>query len=118
MNRLIFTRVLTLVAAIVVFGEVGAQHQMLSLPRTQMTVAEAFSQIHSQTDMGVAYSTSLLDPGRTVTFPSLSITVDEAVKTIVEGVEAVHTYEGRMILFSKAPAPKKEPAPVVKRSVG
>lgn len=117
MNRVIFKRVLSLVAAIMVYGAACAQDQALLLSRTEMTVAEALAQIHNQTGMGVAYNTEQVDPNRTVAFPSLSMTVDEVVKTIVEGTGVTHTYEDRMVLFSKAPESQQAPEPVVEKSV-
>jgi hypothetical protein len=116
MNKVILNRVLPFAIALFASAVAGAQSQMLRLPQAQMPVAQVLSRIHSQTGLGAAYSTSLIDPDRLVIFPSLSMTVDEAVKTIASGTGATYAYENQVILFSKAPELPREIRPAVRQS--
>uniref|UniRef100_S0DE54 DUF3575 domain-containing protein n=1 Tax=termite gut metagenome TaxID=433724 RepID=S0DE54_9ZZZZ len=102
MNKTILRKALLAVVAVLALGVAGAQNQRLTLPSVRMSALDAFSEIRRQTGIGVAYSTDRLDANRVVTFPSRTLTVDEAVKTIVESAGVAHSYEDRMILVTGA----------------
>jgi hypothetical protein len=88
-------------------GTVAAQQQQLTMPAGQMSVMDVLAEIRRQADLGVVYNSTILDTGRTVDFPRTALTVDEAIEVIVGGANIVHSYEGRIILLTKAP--KEEP---------
>uniref|UniRef100_S0DGI4 DUF3575 domain-containing protein n=1 Tax=termite gut metagenome TaxID=433724 RepID=S0DGI4_9ZZZZ len=113
MNKTILRKALLVLAAVLAFGAAGAQNQRLSLPSVRMSALDAFSEIRRQTGIGVAYSTGRLDPNRVVTFPSRELTVNEAVKAIVESAGVAHSYEDRMILVTGAAETPRNPEMVM-----
>ncbi|MDR2912812.1 MAG: DUF3575 domain-containing protein [Alistipes sp.] len=116
MNRTNIIKLLATTAALFILGTAGAQSQRLTIPRPQMSAIDLFSEIRSQTGLGVAYNASLIDPARVVAFTRSTMTVDEAVETVLHDTGATYRYEGRVIVLDRLPeAPKPAAQPVVEK---
>jgi hypothetical protein len=102
MNRAKLIRTALTALAFLMSGTAFAQEQRLTMPAGQMSIIDAFTAIREQADLGVVYSSELLDTSRAVAFPQTTLTVDEAMQTIAASSGIAFKYNGRMILLTKA----------------
>lgn len=111
MNNIEMKKILLTIVTFLIVGVVNAQQQNIKIPQTKMSTVDVFDLIRQQANLGVIYSSGLLDPNRMVIFPKSTLTVDEAIKTVTKDIDVAHSYEGHMIILVRKPKAPKATVP-------
>ncbi len=80
-------------------ARVSAQHDRISIPRTNTTVGEIILTIEEETGVHVSYNKNLLDTSRTIALRSTALTLQEALDAIASATDTKCVVRGRLVAF-------------------
>ncbi|WP_295939152.1 DUF3575 domain-containing protein [uncultured Alistipes sp.] len=93
---------LTLLLLFTAMSPASAQQKSIRLAAEEQTVGQTLEQIKSQTECLFSSRISELRPERIVRFASQTVTVDDALQTIIQGTGLTYSQQGKYIVFEMA----------------
>lgn len=98
-----YLTLLTLVMALLTNGVAVAQNQPIVLSEQDVTAQKALTEIRAQTGLGVAYDGSRFDVNRVISFPTKSLTLDQAMHQIMAGTGFGYAITHNIITITDKP---------------